>query len=335
MAEPRNHHFVPQGYLRSFADGVGRQARLVVMDRVEGKVFRTKVRNIGAARDFNRVDVDGFDPNALETAFAEFEGPATTALRRIADSGSFTVEEDRILVLNLVALLAARNPRLRGRVGDFLTEVATKMARNMVTSGERWERITRAAREASDKAGDWPEFSYEDMREFIMSDGYEVVPNQTFQIGLEMKMVDTILRSLVPRKWSLLVADDEAGEFVTSDHPVCLLDLVGKPSGGFDGVGFGMSKTAVIFPVSRKLLLSGQFEGKDSVRKAGAIDVAQLNSQIIQRAERQVYAYDDTFAYFRWDKLCRGSELISDPLFLKGGHAGSMHERSARRRDNA
>ncbi len=76
MAEAHNHHFVPQGYLRSFAEGVGRQARIVAVDRVERKVFRTKVRNIGAARDFNRVDIDGVDPNALEAAFAEFEGPA-------------------------------------------------------------------------------------------------------------------------------------------------------------------------------------------------------------------------------------------------------------------
>ncbi len=238
------------------------------------------------------------------------------------DSGSFAVEEDRTLVLNLVALLAARNPRLRGRMGDFLAGVAKKMARMMVASRERWEGIDRSARRASDKARHRPEISYEDMREFIISDRYEVVPDQTFQISLEMQMVDTTLQTLMPRKWSLLVADNSAGDFVTSDHPVCLLDVSGKSSGGIYGVGFGMSQTAVLFPVSRKLMLSGQFEGKDGVRKASAIDVAQLNLQIIQRAGRQVYAYDDTFAYFRWGKLAKDSELIGDPLFLERAPAG-------------
>jgi hypothetical protein len=111
LSEAHNHHFVPQGYLRRFADGIGRKARINVCDKVEKKCFSTLVRNIAAIRDFNRIDVEGHHPNALEDAYAEFEGPASEALVRIEKSGSFSHGEDRDLVLNLVALLAARNPR--------------------------------------------------------------------------------------------------------------------------------------------------------------------------------------------------------------------------------
>jgi hypothetical protein len=43
--------------------------------------------------------------------------------------------------------------------------------------------------------------------------------------------------------------------------------------------------------------------------------VARVNAQIIQRADRQVFAYDASFTYLTRNGLMKGSQLVSDPFF--------------------
>ena len=76
----RNHHFVPQGYLAGFTDDGTRNGRLFVSDLASGSVFQTKPRNVAAKRDFNRIDTEGQEPDALEQALGEFEGRAVDLL---------------------------------------------------------------------------------------------------------------------------------------------------------------------------------------------------------------------------------------------------------------
>ena len=317
MSDARNHHFVPQGYLRLFADGVGRQARVFTVDRTTGKSFTTQVRNVAAKRDFNRIEAEGVDPNVLEDAFAEFEGEAVAALRRVSDSRSFSEEADRLLVLNLIALLAGRNPRWRGRLDGFLSDIFQSMAEIMVSKQERWEAIGAQVREAEGKdAADETGPGYEEMRDFIKSGKYKISADQNYLIGLENDSTDIILRTLASRKWVLWTTTESAGNFITSDHPVCLIDVSGRKP-GFYGIGYGMTETAVLFPISRSAFLVGTFEGEEGVRHASALDVARFNAQIIQHAERQVYAYDDSFQYRKPFALGEGKDLAHDAMFLR------------------
>jgi hypothetical protein len=78
-AAPRKHHFVPQFYLRGFT---GDNDQLFVVDRPSEKTFRTSPKNVAAERDFNRVDVEGLAPDAIEKALADFEGKVAPALER-------------------------------------------------------------------------------------------------------------------------------------------------------------------------------------------------------------------------------------------------------------
>lgn len=314
MAEAHNHHFVPQGYLRGFADGVGRKARLLTIDRFEGRAFKTLVRNVAASRDFRRIEAEGVQPNYLEEGLGKFEAVAAEALRRIESAQSLDSDQDRLILINLIALLAAQNPRSRLRFGRFLGDTFRLMAEAMVSTRERWSSVQEQIKAAKGEVRDDASFSYEQMRDFVHSDDYDIGADQTYQIGLELRSMDAILRALVSRQWSLFRAPQASGDFVTSDHPVCLLDISDNPSSIY-GVGFGMTQTAVLFPLSRRLMLLGRFEGVEEVREVGPLDVAQLNSQVIQFAERQVYAFDDAFRYARHDGVADGARLVTDPLF--------------------
>ena len=316
MPGATNHHFVSQVYLRGFAEGEGPQAQIFVVDRVEQRSFTSGVRNVGARRHFNRIETDEFDPNALEEAYGEFEGQAATSLRRIEENQSFDNEEDRLVVLNLMALFAVRNPRLRDNIGRFIGDTYQIMAEMMSSTPERWEAIQRQMREQGLEVPGGESITYEEMRDLVRSDELEFGPHQNHQIALELNNHDVVLNTLVERNWMLLIAGEDAGDFVTSDHPVVLMGAPGTFS-GLQGVGYGMTQTAVLFPVSRKLFLNGTFEGQDGTHRLGREEVALLNSSVIFGAERQVYAHDERFSYSRSDRLALGDELVADPLFIR------------------
>lgn len=148
-SEPRRQHFVPQFYLRGFA---GEKDQLFVVDRPSKKTFRTAPKNVAAERDFNRVEVEGIAPNAVEKALAEFEGKVAPALERVRAAKSLANKEDRDAVMNMVCALAIRNPRQRATINDFVAELAQKIMDVGLANEERWEsQVAQMKKEGVDR----------------------------------------------------------------------------------------------------------------------------------------------------------------------------------------
>src|SRR5262249_54981456 len=114
----RIHHYVPQLYLNSFCCDLKRE-QLFVIDAVEKQSFQTRPRNVAAERDFNRVDIDGLPPDALEVAFNAFETEVAASIERTSERRHLRDADDRSAILNLIGLMAIRNPRWRGKMKDF------------------------------------------------------------------------------------------------------------------------------------------------------------------------------------------------------------------------
>lgn len=109
----RKHHYVPRAYLGGFTATGTKDGKFFVLDVESGRAFRTSPANVAAERDFNRVDIEGRSPDAIETALAPFEGQAVEAIRRVIETQTYPNDQDWNLILNLLALLAVRNPRMR------------------------------------------------------------------------------------------------------------------------------------------------------------------------------------------------------------------------------
>src|SRR4051812_1710975 len=69
----RNHHFVPQFYLKGFAKPRSKDGKLFVCDMKERRRFQTRPRNVAAKRDFNRVEAEHIDPNIVESQLSAIE----------------------------------------------------------------------------------------------------------------------------------------------------------------------------------------------------------------------------------------------------------------------
>nr|WP_246722198.1 DUF4238 domain-containing protein [Rhizobium laguerreae] len=311
VSETRNHHYVPQGYLRGFAHyppANPNRAKFLAIDLIRGKSFHTSVRNVAAIRDFNRIEADGHDPNALEDAYSGFESMAAAAIRRVEKLGVFD-GDDKIMVLNLIALMATRNPRLRKNWSDFTNRLYRVVLETSVATEERYNNLRKRMEATRPHAKPLAQMPHEDFREFVRSDRYVFETHQNNLIKLELNVFETVLKTLFSRKWVLQIGDDQAGDFVTSDHPVVLSSL----RQSHPGVGHGLKETMLLFPLTRKCALMGTFEGDEGVIQAPATLVALANSAVIARAGAQVYAYNESFKYLKHDKMCAGKNLSSDP----------------------
>jgi hypothetical protein len=134
-----------------------------------------------------------------------------------------------------------------------------------------------------------------------------------------MHSLEAVLRTLLDRKWVVLLAPKETGGFITCDHPVCLMFSDPKKRGGFRPVGHGLMGTEVIFPVSRRMAVVGAFELQEDTVTLSDDWVAWINGALVAYANRQVYAADPRFTYSRQnnEKPRMGVSLVKDALFLK------------------
>src|SRR5260370_37307056 len=143
----RQHHHVPQCYLKGFV--VDRdKPRLFVVDAKVRRAFIANPANVAVERDFHRIDVEDHAPDALENAFARFEGELDQALRRIVAARSIKDENDRVPLFNLIAALATKNPRLREEVRGFQDRTAKLVMEVATSTRERWEAHIRGVQRA-------------------------------------------------------------------------------------------------------------------------------------------------------------------------------------------
>ena len=170
MAEKANHHVVPQFYLRSFASGLDRRARITAFEKDTGRSFVTWVRNVGAIRHFNRIkDKDGKETNVLEDAMAEIEAEWAPLFREVVDTGSFPSSKHREAILTLAATLSLRSGRFREAMESFTARTHTAMMDVVLSSKEQWEA-----------AHPEPEIPYEELKRFWDSREFELTYEQTY-----------------------------------------------------------------------------------------------------------------------------------------------------------
>src|SRR4051794_14841879 len=107
----RKHHYVPEMYLSGF---VGRKGQCFGVDAERRRPFKSRPKGIAAQRDFNLIEAQGVPPDALEKELANFESVIALGIKRVRESATFGEDgKDREDIINLVTLLAVRNPRTR------------------------------------------------------------------------------------------------------------------------------------------------------------------------------------------------------------------------------
>ncbi len=288
---PRGHHYVPQFYLSQFSRRLKKKRKLTVFPKGGGKPFETTPLNICKQRDFNRIEIDGEDQYELETRLSRFESLAANAFNRFVKHPDTDTDDFRT-VINVVGLVAVRNPRFRATMADFMGDVMKASARLMVRSENNWAEINRKM----EQTGYGPtNISYQEMRDFVIGGAYDVRFKREYFIAQELKALVPVIELLGKRQWTVVTADAHSGEFVTSDHPTCLAWQ--NPGGGMYGPGFGVPGTDVLFPVSTKVAIIGRFEPINKHIVASQELIAGINGMTIAYADQYVITSGNGFHY--------------------------------------
>ena len=135
---PRKHHYVPAFYLAGFTASGSDEDRLNVFDQGQVKGWPATPRTAGYVNDFYVTDLGpGVDPTGFESGIlAPIEGKASGVIRTAIETDRLPHGPDLNVLLNFVALMAARTPRIRGLVGQ-VTDLFVKAQGNRSRSGEQ------------------------------------------------------------------------------------------------------------------------------------------------------------------------------------------------------
>ena len=286
----RDHHFVAQCYLAGFTDTGTKDGRLCVYDFKAERFFRQKPRNVAYEVDFNRVDVEGHPPDALETAFGQFEGRTASVIRRIVTEQDIPEDEEFSFVLNMIALLAVRNPAMRRSMTVSQRHVYRVIGDMLASDQNLYESQFRQARANGFVRSD-KDIPFEQMRDFLRRDEYTIeIPPET-HLQRELSVFQSILAKVCARNWSLMISAPDAPDFITCDHPVSLV------------------YKQLVFPLDARHALMGDREQRaPRVLTLKAAGVAEVNSRLLKVADRQIYSRTPQAAFFD------GENAVTVPL---------------------
>jgi hypothetical protein len=296
----RHHHYIPQCYLRGFVDEVGSKGRLIVASLKDRRRFETKPRNVAGIRYFNRIDAEGVKSDVLETILSDFEGKVATALRHIDETGVFE-GNDRLTILNLVALLAVRHPTMRENWRRFEEECARRILDLTLATKECYDSSVQQVKNDGIEVPE--DVSYEDLKVAHESGDYTLEVPRERHLDLEFRSMDTVLSLLVERKWSLFRSREPESPFITTDRPVVLTWRHPEklPAPMRHSPGFQMLDTEVLFPLSKRAVIAGTFDQPEVAVDVSLPLVAMANTKMIMHAVDQLYSSTSRFPYFGQD----------------------------------
>lgn len=308
---PRQHHYIPKFYLEGFTISGSQDNYLWVLDIQSGKQWKARPENVAHQRDFYRIELPGVKPDIFENALSKIESQASVILKNIVSSEALPDKEneDFINLINLVALMTARVPRVRSVFSGFVEDINKFMLKMTLATPEHWESTKESMKKSGYELGE--KINYEQMKRFIESDKYQIEVNKLWHLNNIVDIMDILIPLLMARNWSLLIAEPEDKFFICSDSPVSLMWT--KPAPAFWGPGFGMPDTELLMPLNKKQALVARFEGKPKTYPAPLEIIAKANNITRIFTQRFIYSPEEDFVWLKKDgKIGSKGDLIQE-----------------------
>jgi hypothetical protein len=204
--------------------------------------------------------------------------------------------------------MTVRNPRQREHRRRFVERTTVANIESALNSPAGLAAIAR-------KRGQDPATAYEQLKSIVDNKELTLSVGTNWQLKMEILTMDRELQHLAARKWTIGIVEDKSdATFITSDHPVTLVPSNGKPPPSDTPLVFDMKETMLVFPVTKKIVALGTFEGMDSVVKLGTAQVAFLNGLVTMACDRQIYASSNAvpISFSLEGPIHKGSEVLAD-----------------------
>lgn len=283
----RKHHFVPQMYLRGFADPASKQGELWRY----GPGFNPQLRAPkGIAWQDYFYDVATELPpedNDMESFYGETETIAAPHLEKLRAGNIKLTPREKSEFATFVALMRTRTRSYREQVNALASQIHVLIAKETLGTTRGVEELIE-----SNVALGGEQLEVEQVRSALQAvvDGNVIVEQSskawTIKQALESSnQLDELIESM---NWNLFKAPGGYA-FISSDNPVVINDPLGRALGP---KGYRPTKmTQLHFPLSATYLLMGDFLGpNETVLEASLDRLSKYNYNQILSAHREVYA---------------------------------------------
>jgi hypothetical protein len=279
-----------------------REDYLCIHDYEERKSFRKKPDETGFVRDLYRFksNPDNDMDMDIERALAKVDDDGAQVLSKLErevsgpgpDHAFHEPDENELLVLlHYACIMYLRSPAFRRLLKNLASSQATLdmrlKAHGFDSPEELREELARTGLELS-----LAEAS--DLLSFMKSPDFRVqVDDPDWLLLQSFSGEEEILRLLRERAWSLWVAEKGQDSFITSDCPLALLWKKAHPVGFRPG--FAHRDTHIFFPLTKRLLLYGSYEGEGGLIEASRTQAAVANHVMVSTSGRFVYSPEKSF----------------------------------------
>ncbi|MGC9971422.1 MAG: DUF4238 domain-containing protein [Bryobacteraceae bacterium] len=317
----RRHHYLPQMYLRGFAD----EADLVwVFDRQNNTYLHQGVLNTAVKRDFYTVTgPDGHKTDAVETMMANMvEAPMKRIIERLDERNLTWEGEDREILALFVALLRTRNPAFDRDQNEFTEQFHRWWAKATHSTPEAVEQsICKYEQETGEEMSD---ISAQELFEMIRDDHYELKNPRQNNIKAMLSLSLEVAKAVFRLNWEILSAP-KGTSFITCDNPFTVV-----PPPFFDdtveGYGILTPGASTVVPLSCKTAICFHGEGerirgavvrRDFLRNVNAVVAANSERFVIARDEPLLRSIVRKTKLDQWQPRPRFQMIAPDPYGLK------------------
>jgi len=318
----RRHHVIPSFYLAGFTASGLKDGCLYVFDQGQISSWQSTPMKAGHRRDFYAVDLGpDVDPACFESdVLAPLETEFSRVVRTLVETKKLPEGDDFNVLLNFIAVMATRTPRIRRLVSRVTDMVMKYVVQSQVATDEGWQQFCDCCRRAG---GDLDVAQDQEMRKFIAGGEYTIDLDRTSHVQKIVELVEGTLALLAQRRWSLAIAAPGTPDFVCSDAPVKMV-----PTAAFgeqDQLHLANPHTLVAMPLTRRTLLWGCYEESPPVVQVNEFCVLSINAITITEA-KQVFSPEEDFVYLGSDKRARRRSDLIEFLRARNGKYSHLDE---------
>ncbi len=282
MSEPRGQHYVPQVYLRGFADGD--KIRVYQRPPVEGQPpvrFDTNVKNVAKVRDVYSVNTQHGRDRYIDKNFERVESLLDNVLVPVV-KGHLLSEAQWDALKRLVAIQEMRSP-------DAIDGFAGATARVIELSRALYRQHRPDMTEEEIEEAMREEFPSENLTGTFATDPRNLALNATNSVVPEFAQHMTTFHATI--------VGSGAQDFMTSNRPVVWFDPLDWPPHPFYGMNRLSQTIEVTYPLTRRkcLFLCRYPAALMQYALASEPAVTMINSRTTCGA-REMYAYPTTDA---------------------------------------
>lgn len=286
MSRPKRHHYLPEFYLRCFADDSG---LVWTYDRARRITNRLPPRVIAAENDFYTLPTE--DPRMrtlIEVNLANLvEGPVAPILRKLDPSFHPTRQEVEHLAM-FASFQKVRVPGALDQVGSSFKEMMKEFTRSSFETVERVEETLASMRR---ETGEQHEADPQELVDLVRSGNWDIEVGRHVLLKTMLDLAINMAPVLLDLEWTLLFAA-QGRAFITSDAPFVIVPPRGLPTEA--GVGVITPYALKYLPLTERVCLRmGDPGGGLSVRTVDGAVVRAINANIAANSDRFILANNE------------------------------------------